>query len=86
MILQQNMGKKWKKTKVVWVRNDLVISPKEDDGKTLPTWAKLKCRWAHLAGMGRGVDLMVGSPGMVAGRSRKSWRMMKASTKVGGEG
>lgn len=39
-------------TKVVHIRNNLVIFPKEDDGKTVPICTKFKCRWAHLAGEG----------------------------------
>lgn len=35
---------------MVQMRNSLVISPKEGDGKTVPICAKFKCGWAHLVG------------------------------------
>lgn len=76
-------------TKVVHIRNNLVIFPKEDDGKTVPICTKFKCRWAHLAGEGiwgvfyEKVGLMMDSPGMVAGKSNMSWKKTQAATREG---
>lgn len=71
------------RTELAQVRNDLVVSPKEDDVNIVSMCAKVKCRWALVVGEGMGsifsedrsdsgcLEAAEGRPAGVGGRWRR---------------